>query len=264
MDLQLTGKKVFISGSTSGIGFGIASWLLKEGAEVIVNGRVESSVQTAIDKLKEKYPQGQVTGIATDFIQKDQVELLGSAIRDIDILVNNVGIYTSDSFFNISDDTWLEQFEVNVMSGVRLSRSVLPSMLEKDWGRIIFISSECASLVPTDMISYSTTKAALHALSRGLANLTRGTAVTVNTIMPGSTLTQGAKNFLANHAKAENKSMEEVSADFFIHVRTSSLLQRFASVDEIASMVCYLASPLSAATNGATIKLEGGSTGGIL
>jgi len=262
--LQLQSKKAFISGSTSGIGFAIASWLLAEGAEVIINGRSESSVQIAVGRLKDQFPQSYVSGIVKDFGHSAGIESLKKELKDIDILINNVGIYSSESFFTITDETWLEQFEVNVMSGVRLSRMVLQSMLDKDWGRIIFISSECASLVPTDMISYSTTKSAMHAVSRGLANMTKGTGVTVNTVMPGSTLTEGARTFLAQVSKTENRPLEDVSKDFFTKVRTSSLLQRFASVDEIASTICYIASPLSSATNGATIKLEGGSTGGLM
>ena len=264
MDLQLNGKKAFISGSTSGIGYGIASWLLKEGVEVIINGRTQASVDDAVVKLKSKHPIGQVIGVAANFADAQEVEALSSYLEGVDILINNVGIYSSDSFFDITDSTWFEQFEVNVMSAVRLSRMLLQAMLDRNWGRIIFISSECASLVPQDMISYSTSKSAMHAVSRGLANMTKGTGVTVNTVMPGSTLTEGAESFLGEVAKKENKTVEEVSSEFFSEVRTSSLLQRFASVDEIATTVCYLVSPLSSATNGSTIKVDGGSIGGIL
>ncbi len=264
MDLQLKGKKAFISGSTSGIGFGIASWFLKEGVEVIINGRTPSSIENAVNKLLSLHPTAKIKGVAANFAIASEVEALRSALEGIDILINNVGIYSSDSFFDITDQTWFEQFEVNVMSAVRLSRMALQSMLDKDWGRIIFISSECASLVPQDMISYSTSKSAMHAVSRGLANMTKGTGVTVNTVMPGSTFTEGAESFLAQVAINENKTVEQVSSEFFSEVRTSSLLQRFASVDEVASTVCYLCSPLASATNGASIKIEGGSVGGIM
>ena len=264
MDLQLNGKKAFISCSTSGIGFGIAAWLLKERVEVMINGRTQASVDDAVAKLQSQHPTGQVNGVAANFAISKEVEALKPHLVGVDILINNVGIYSSDSFFDITDSTWFEQFEVNVMSAVRLSRMLLQPMLDNNWGRIIFISSECASLVPRDMISYSTSKSAMHAVSRGLANMTKGTGVTVNTVMPGSTLTEGAESFLAQVATKENKTIEQVSSEFFSEVRTSSLLQRFASVDEIASTVCYLASPLASATNGASIKIDGGSTGGTM
>lgn len=264
MDLKLNGKTAFITGSTSGIGFACAKLLLQEGAKVIINGRSENSVTIAIEKLKEVIPNAKVKGVAADFSKVKEVESLIEQLPLIDILINNVGIFSSQSFFETKDEDWLNQIEVNLMSGVRLSRHFLPKMLSSNWGRILFISSECATLVPTDLIAYSTTKAALFAVSRGLSQMTSGTGVTVNTIIPGSTLTEGANRFLDGVAAKENKTRKEVENDFFSKVRTSSLLERFASVEEIANTIIYYASPLSAATNGATINLDGGSMGGIL
>lgn len=264
MDLKLKGKKVFISGSTAGIGFGVAQVLLQEGASVYINGRSQTRVDEAVEHLKKNHPAANVKGLAADFSDKASVERLIQQLPDVDILVNNVGIYTAQSFFETKDEDWETQFEVNVMSGVRLARHFLPKMLDNNWGRILFVSSECASLVPADLIAYSTTKAAMLAVSRGLAQLTKGTGVTVNTLIPGSTKTEGAEQFLVDLASKENKSVAEAEKDFFEEVRTSSLLQRFASVEEIANSIVYFSSPLSAATNGAAIKLEGGSTGGII
>lgn len=264
MDLQLKGKTAFITGSTSGIGFAAAKVLLQEGVEVIINGRQQEGVSVAVEKLKALVPNARVKGIATDFLKTKEIDALLEHLPPIDILINNVGIYTAQSFFETSDDDWTQQIEVNIMSGVRLSRHLLPKMLDSNWGRILFISSECATLVPSDLIAYSTTKAAILAVSRGLAQLTSGTGVTVNTIIPGSTLTEGAERFLEGVATKENKTRAEVENDFFSKVRTSSLLERFASVEEIANTITYYSSPLSAATNGATIKLDGGSMGGIL
>ena len=264
MDLKLNGKTAFITGSTSGIGFASAKLLLQEGAKVIVNGRNKEGVEEAVGKLENLVPDGMVKGIATDFTKLDEVNALLEELPLVDILINNVGIFSSQSFYETTDEDWYRQIEVNVMSGVRLSRHFLPKMLRSNWGRILFISSECATLVPADLLAYSTTKAALLAISRGLSQLTSGTGVTVNTIIPGSTLTEGAERFLDGVAEKENKTRQEVEKDFFKNVRTSSLLERFASVEEIANTITYYSSPLSAATNGATIKLDGGSMGGIL
>jgi len=264
MDLKLKGKTALITGSTSGIGFATAKTLLKEGAKVIINGRQKASVSAAIEKLQNMVPESLVEGISADFSNIASVESLLEQVPSVDILINNVGIYSSQTFFETTDEDWQRQIEVNIMSGVRLSRYFLPKMIEANWGRIIFISSECASLVPADLIAYSTTKAALLALSRGLSQLTTGTDVTVNTIIPGSTGTEGAEQFLANIAHKENKTREQVELDFFTQVRTGSLLQRFASVEEVANTITYFSSPLSAATNGAAIKIDGGSIGGIL
>lgn len=264
MNLQIKNKTAFISGSTAGIGFAIAKILLNEGATVVVNGRKQSRVDEAIEKLKQEFPEAKVTGVAADFSNVEDIESLLSQLPLIDILINNVGIYQTESFFESKDETWLQQFEINVMSGMRLSRQLLPAMMEKNWGRIIFISSECASLSPTDSLAYNMTKAAMLSLSRGLAEMTKGSQVTVNTIIPGSTLSEGAQQFLKDVAARENKTPEQVEAEFFNKVRTSSLLQRFASVEEVANTVAFYVSPLAAATNGAAIKVDGGSMGGIV
>lgn len=264
MDLKFQGKTAFITGSTAGIGFATARALAREGAAVILNGRTETNVQEAVQKLQREFSKNTVSGACADFSNVKQIEQLLGNLPEINILVNNVGIYSSGSFFEAKDADWQQQFDVNVMSGVRLCRKILPKMLANNWGRILFVSSECATLVPTDLIPYSMTKAAILAVSRGLAQLTKGTRVTVNTIVPGSTLSEGAEQFLENAAQKEGKTKAQVEADFFTEVRTSSLLQRFAKVDEIANTITYLASPLSSATNGAAIKVDGGSMGGIL
>ncbi len=264
MDLQLKNKTVFITGSTGGIGFATAKLFLQEGASVVINGRYQHSVDNAVKMLVTQFPDTKISGIPTDFAKKEEVAALITQLPAIDILINNVGIYKGTSFYEMPDSEWYEQFEVNVMSGVRLSRQLLPKMIAKNWGRIIFISSECATLVPEDLIAYSTTKTAMLAISRGLAQMTKGTEVTVNTVVPGSTLSEGAEQFLADAAEKEGKTAKKVEEEFFTNVRTSSLLQRFASVEEVANTIVYLSSPLAAATNGAAIKVDGGSMGGIL
>ena len=264
MDLQLKNKTVFITGSTGGIGYATAKLFLQEGATVFINGRYQYSVDNAVEMLVTQFPNAKICGIPADFSKKEAVEALISQLPAIDILINNVGVYASTSFYEMPDAEWYRQFEVNVMSGVRLSRHLLPQMTTKNWGRILFISSECATLVPEDLIAYSMTKAAMLAVSRGLAQMTKGTNVTVNTVVPGSTLSEGAEQFLADVAKKEDKTTDQVEAEFFTNVRTSSLLQRFASVEEVANTIVYLSSPLAAATNGAAIKVDGGSMGGIL
>jgi NAD(P)-dependent dehydrogenase (short-subunit alcohol dehydrogenase family) len=264
MDLKLQNKTAFISGSTTGIGYAVARGLVKEGATVILNGRTKEKLGMAVQELQDEFPKETILGLHADFGNAEQVEQLLEKLPSIDILVNNVGIYSSASFFETNDLDWQRQFEVNVMSGVRLSKNILPKMLAKNSGRVLFVSSECATLVPTDLIPYSMTKAAILSVSRGLAQLTKGTNVTVNTVIPGSTLSEGAVQFLENSAQKEGKTKEEVEASFFSKVRTTSLLQRFAKVEEIANTIVYLASPLSSATNGAAIKVDGGSMGGIL
>jgi len=261
MDLHLKGKKVFISGSTKGIGFETARLFLEEGATVIINGRTKKSVEAALSSLNSD----NVSGLVADFLEDSQVETLIDQIpNDIDILVNNVGIFRGKEFKDETVDDWNDHFKVNLMSGVQLSKHFLPEMIKRNWGRIIFVSSECATLVPSDLLSYSVSKASINVFSSGLAKLTKGTNVTVNTIVPGSTLSEGSKKFLEETAKRENKTVEEVEKNFFKDVRSSSLLGRFAKVEEVASTIVYLCSAAASATNGASVRVDGGSMGSII
>ncbi|WP_420156003.1 SDR family NAD(P)-dependent oxidoreductase [Siphonobacter sp.] len=258
MDLQLAGKTAFVSGSTAGIGYAIALGLAKEGVTVILNGRTSENVAAAVRQLQSEVPDAQVSGFTADFAQAADVEALLAKLPPVDILVNNIGVFEPKAFTEIPDEDWFRFFEVNVMSGIRLSRHFFPKMLEKNWGRILFISSESAVFIPSEMIHYGMTKTAQLAVARGLAELTKGTGVTVNTVLPGPTKSRGVGEFIANLAKQENKTEEEMEKVFFQDFRPTSLIQRFASPDEIAHMVTYLSSPLASATNGATLRVEGG------
>ncbi|HEY9260138.1 SDR family oxidoreductase [Chitinophaga sp.] len=258
MNLQLQGKKALVSGSTQGIGFAIALQLLKEGATVIINGRSTARIEEAIAKLKAEVPGATVTGVAADFGNAAEVQQMLEQVQDVDILVNNAGIFEPKPFVDITDEEWLRFFEINVLSGVRLSRYFFPKMLAKNWGRIIFIASESAIMIPEEMIHYGTTKTAQLSISRGLAELTKGTNVTVNTVLPGPTKSEGVDEFIKKLAEADNVSPDQAEADFFKNKRPSSLIQRFAAVSEIANLVTYVASPLSAATNGAALRADGG------
>ena len=259
MDLKLNNKTVFISGSSKGIGFETAKLFLQEGSTVIINGRTEISVQKALERLNSP----KASGIAADFIEDKQINELIKKLPHIDILVNNVGIFRGKSFYDETDKDWKDHIQVNLLGGVKLSKHFLPKMIKQNWGRIIFLSSECATLVPGDLLSYSVSKASVNVFSSGLAKLTKGTNVTVNTIIPGSTLSEGSKIFLEETAKRESKTIEEVESNFFKDVRPSSLLGRFAKVEEVASTVVYMSSPLASATNGASIRVDGGSMGSI-
>jgi NAD(P)-dependent dehydrogenase (short-subunit alcohol dehydrogenase family) len=258
MDLQLQGKTAFISGSTQGIGFAIAQQLLEEGASVVINGRSQVRVDESVKRLARHVQGGTVSGIAADFSKKGEVEELLHQLSAVDILINNAGIFEPKAFADITDEEWLRFFEVNVLSGVRLSRYLLPKMLERGWGRIIFISSESALNIPEEMIHYGTTKTAQLAVSRGLAELTRGSAVTVNAVLPGPTRSEGVDEFVKQLATSKNITPEAAEADFFRSMRPTSLLQRFASVEEVANLVTYLSSPLSSATNGSALRVDGG------
>lgn len=264
MDLQLKDKTAFVSGSTSGIGFAIAQRFLREGATVIINGRTNESVDKALSELRSLVDDAAVSGIAADFSKVEDVNKLLNALPEVDILVNNAGIFEPKPFAEIPDEDWFRLFEVNVMSGIRLSRHYFPKMLAKNWGRIIFISSESAVFIPDEMIHYGMTKTAQIAVSRGLAELTKGTNVTVNAILPGPTKSKGVGTFLEDLSKANNKSIDQVEEDFFKNMRPTSLLQRFATVEEIADTTVYYCSPLAAATNGASIRVEGGLVRSIL
>lgn len=264
MDLQLSGKLALVTGSTTGIGFAIAKALAAEGAEVVVNGRTESRVAAAIANLRQSLPNAQFRPLAADLGTASGVARAVAALPDPDILVNNLGIFEPKPFDEISDEDWFRFFEVNVMSGVRLSRAYLSRMKEKNWGRIVFISSESAIMIPSEMVHYGFTKTAQLAVSRGLAELTAGTGVTVNSVLPGPTASEGVAEFVGKLAKEKGIGAEEMEAEFFRTMRPTSLLQRLASVDEIASLVAYVCSPLAAATNGAALRADGGLVRSIL
>ena len=258
MDLQLSDKVALVSGSTAGIGLAIATTLAEEGATVIVNGRTQERVNHALEILEQSVPNAKLQGIAADLGTKAGVELLLQQVPEVNILVNNLGIYGSQAFEDISDEEWMNILEVNVMSGVRLSRHYLPLMLKKDWGRIIFISSESALNIPAEMIHYGVTKTAQVALSRGLAETTAGSQVTVNAVLPGPTRSEGVETFIEKLAKDQNISPEQVEKDFFTKMRPSSLIQRFATTSEVAALVAFVASPVASAINGAALRVEGG------
>jgi NAD(P)-dependent dehydrogenase (short-subunit alcohol dehydrogenase family) len=258
MDLQLSDKVALVSGSTAGIGLAIARTLAEEGATVIVNGRTQERVNHALDRIQQSVPNAKLQGIAADLGTKAGVELLLQQVPSVNILVNNLGIYGSQAFEDISDEEWMNILEVNVMSGVRLSRHYLPLMLKKDWGRIIFISSESALNIPAEMIHYGVTKTAQVALSRGLAETTAGSQVTVNTVLPGPTRSEGVETFIEKLAKDQNISPEQVEKEFFTKMRPSSLIQRFATTSEVAALVAFVASPVASAINGAALRVEGG------
>jgi NAD(P)-dependent dehydrogenase (short-subunit alcohol dehydrogenase family) len=258
MDLQLKSRTAFVSGSTQGIGFAIAKQLLLEGANVIINGRTPETVDTIVSNLKEQVKGASVSGIAADFGNVHEVERLLNALPEIDILINNVGIFEIKSFVSIEDEDWENIIEVNVMSGVRLSRHVLPAMLLRKWGRIVFISSESGVNIPENMIHYGTTKSAMLSISNGLAKLTRGTQVTVNTILGGPTYSDGVANTVKHIAELQNVTEVQLKDNLIKTMNPTSLLQRFIEPSEIASLVVYLCSPLSVATNGAALRADGG------
>lgn len=257
MDLRVNDKTAFVSGSTRGIGFAIARALLGEGATVVINGRTDTGVQEALRQLRAEVPGANVSGLVADFSDATQVQALVGSLGELDILVNNVGLFGLARFEEISDSEWQRYLEVNVMSGVRLSRHVLGGMLARGSGRIIFISSESGVNVPADMVHYGLTKAALLALSNGLAKLTRGTEVTVNTILGGPTYSDGVAETVTQIARAQATTTDEMKAAI-IGANQTTLLQRFIEPSEIASLALYLASPLSAATNGAAVRADGG------
>jgi len=259
MDLGLTGKTVFISGSTAGIGYATALQFVKEGALVVVNGRNEARVSKAVASLKSEVPSANVRGVAADISSAPGIQKIAAAVPAVDVLVNNAGIFEPKSFEQISDPEWIRFFETNVMSGVRLSRQYLPGMLKKNWGRILFISSESAIQIPVEMIHYGVTKTAQLALARGLAESTRGTGVTVNSILPGPTRSEGVAEFVASLAKQKGIGLAQMEKEFFATARPSNLLERFATPSEVANLVVYAASAAASATNGSSLRVDGGT-----
>ena len=256
MDLQLRDKLAIVTGSTKGIGQAIAAGLAREGARVVINGRSDASVAAAIAAIRQAVPSATLHPFAGDLATADAAEALIRAFPVPDILVNNLGIFAPVPFEQIPDDDWRRFFEVNVLSGVRLSRLVLPGMKARNWGRIVFISSESAIQIPTEMIHYGMTKTAQLAVSRGLAETCAGTGVTVNAVLPGPTRSDGVVDFVA--ALSGGRPFEEAEQEFFRTARPSSLLRRFATTEEVANMVVYVCSPLSSATNGAALRVDGG------
>jgi NAD(P)-dependent dehydrogenase (short-subunit alcohol dehydrogenase family) len=257
MDLQLKNKLALVSGSTAGIGLAIATTLAQEGARVIVNGRKQESVDKVVAELKAS-TGADVLGFAGDLSQADVANEVARRYPDVEILVNNLGIFEPKPFEEIPDEDWKRFFDVNVLSGVRLARLFLPSMRRANWGRIIFISSESGVQIPAEMVHYGMTKTAQIAVARGIAESVAGTGITVNSVLPGPTKSRGVVDFVDSLAKADNKSAEQVEKDFFEHVRPTSLIKRFGTTDEVASLVAYVASPLASATTGAALRADGG------
>ncbi|MGO9514325.1 MAG: SDR family NAD(P)-dependent oxidoreductase [Steroidobacteraceae bacterium] len=257
MEMQLTKKLALVTGSTAGIGNAIATSLAREGARVIVNGRTPAAVEGAVAKMKSQ-SGSEVSGFAGDLSRASVAETLVSQHPAVDILVNNLGIFEVKAFEEITDADWQRFFDVNVLSGARLARLYLPHMRARNWGRIIFISSESAYHIPAEMIHYGMTKAAQIAVARGLAELTAGTGITVNSVLPGPTRSRGVGDFVAEMAAAAGKTPEAVEQEFFQTARPTSLLRRFATPEEVAALVTYVASPLSSATTGAALRVDGG------
>jgi NAD(P)-dependent dehydrogenase (short-subunit alcohol dehydrogenase family) len=256
MRIELTGTTALVTGSTAGIGFAIAKGLAASGAEVVINGRGKDRIDTALAKLRQAVPTANAHGVVGDVATIEGCDALLTALPEVDILVNNAGLYEAKDFFEIQDEDWHRLFEINVMSGVRLARAYMRGMLARDWGRVIFMSSGVN--IATEMIHFGATKTAQLALSRGLATLTRGTGVTVNSVLPGPTMSEGAGRFVKSLAARNGQSEAEVASSFVRQHYPESLLQRFATADEVANMVVYVASKQAAATNGAALRVEGG------
>lgn len=263
MDLQLANKKVFISGSTAGIGYAIAKAFAKENAIVYINGRNADKVENAKNSIIAESGNEKVYGITADLTTETGFSKLSQELTEVDILINNLGIFEPVDFFDSKDEDWTKMFDINVMSGIRLSRFYMQKMLANNWGRVIFISSESGLQIPTEMIHYGMSKTAQLSLTNGLAQLTKGTGVTVNSILPGPTFSDGAERFFGELAKQRNVSINEVEHQYFTETRPLSLLQRFISPEEVAATAAFISSPLAAATNGASIRVDGGILKGL-
>ena len=264
MDLQIESKKVLVTGSTAGIGFATARALAAEAASVIVNGRGQQRVNAAVSEIRKLHRQANVSGVASDVSSATGCANLIQEVAEIDILVNNMGIFEPKPFEEIPDADWLRLFEANVMSGIRLSRHYLSGMRKKNWGRILFVSSESAVQIPAEMIHYGMTKTAQVAVARGIAETVAGTGITVNSVLAGPTRSEGVETFIAQMGAQAGITAEQIETDFFKNVRPSSLLKRFATIDEVAYTIVFLCSPLASATTGAAIRVDGGVVRAIL
>ena len=264
MDLGLSGKTAVVSGSTAGIGFAIAALLAEEGASVVVNRRTEARVTEAVNKIRASGKKVDVRGVAADLGTAQGAEKFLKEVKTADILINNLGIFEPKPFLEIPDADWTRFFEVNVLSGVRLARAYLPGMLKKNWGRIIFVSSESGQQIPAEMVHYGMTKTAQIAIARGLAETVAGTGVTVNSVLPGPTASEGVEGFVENLAKQQGISKSEIERQFFVNARPSSLLKRFETPEEIAAVVAFVASTQSVTMNGSAVRAEGGVIRSIL
>jgi NAD(P)-dependent dehydrogenase (short-subunit alcohol dehydrogenase family) len=257
MDLQLGGKTALVTGSTAGIGLEIARKLAQEGAQVIVTGRSQAKLNQAVQSIRAS-GAASISGVLADAATAEGAATLRRAVPELDILINKLGIYEIKPFAELSDADWVRYFETNVLSGVRLAREYFPGMLARNWGRIIFISSESALMTPGGMVHYGMTKTAQLAVSRGLAELTRGTRVTVNSVLPGPTRSEGIVDFLRSISSQPEATPEQLEAEFFAKARPTSLIQRMIEPEEVANLVAYVASPLSSSTNGAALRVDGG------
>ena len=259
MDLDLTGKTALVTGSTRGIGLASAKGLAAMGAQVIVNGRSEQPVSEAIEAILAATPGATVHGQVADLGMAAGCAALIEAFPSVDILVNNMGIYGPKPFFDIADEDWQEMFDVNVMSGVRLTRHYLKDMLDtKDWGRVVFVSSESGIYIPKEMVHYGMSKSAQLVIARGAAEATKGTNVTVNSVLPGPTWVEAQHDRLTARAKAQGTTLDAITSTMFTERRPASLIQRYATPEEVANMICYVCSKASSATNGAALRVEGG------
>ena len=261
MDLQLNGKAALVTGSTAGIGFATARGLAAEGASVIVNGRTQERVNAAIADIRKSHPGAKISGVATDVSTAAGCQMLAEAVPEVDVLVNNMGIFKPIPFEKIPDEDWLNIFEANVMSGVRLSRHYLPGMRAKNWGRILFVSSESAVQIPAEMMHYGMTKTAQVAVARGIAETVAGTGITVNSVLVGPTRSEGAEKFIAQLGGGDTAAFEK---EFFKSARPTSLLKRFETIEEVANMIVYLSSPRASGTTGSAIRVDGGVVKAIL
>ncbi len=264
MDLQLNGRQALITGSTGGIGYAIAEGLAREGARVTITGRTQAGVDAALARLAGSVPGAAATGVAADCATAAGADAVFAALPDVDILVNNLGIYERKPFFEIPDEDWQRLFEVNVMSGVRFARHYAPAMARRGWGRVLFISSESGLNIPREMVHYGMTKTAQLSISRGLAIELAGTGVTVNTVLPGPTRTENTERLRVERAKAAGMSVPELERDFFVSFRPTSLLRRFTSAEEVANLAVYLCSAGASATTGAALRADGGVVNQIM